>query len=252
MLLMKSKIHVFLLQLGVSSIVALLSAALVFFVWYPGPYRVISGGGQLFLLMLAVDVILGPLITAVVFNLKKSLLERTVEFATIGVLQIVALAFGLNAMYESRPVHLVFEYDRFRVIHATDIPKELLSKVPAGINPLPMSGPSLIALRPLSGIEKFNFTLQALDGLSVSAQPELWIPYSQAKSVVIAASLPVEDLIKRFPSMQRKLQQEILQSGRNINQVKYLPIQGRKGLTWTALLDGSTAEPFAYVDLDSF
>ncbi len=41
-------------------------ALLVFAVWYPYPYREISGGRELFTLVVAVDVVLGPLITFVV------------------------------------------------------------------------------------------------------------------------------------------------------------------------------------------
>ena len=46
-------------------------ALLVFAVWYPYPYREISGGRDLFLLVVAVDVVLGPLITFAVFNRAK-------------------------------------------------------------------------------------------------------------------------------------------------------------------------------------
>ena len=59
------------IHLGISLTVALLAALLVFGLWYPYPYREMSGGRELFLIVVAVDVILGPLITLAVFNRAK-------------------------------------------------------------------------------------------------------------------------------------------------------------------------------------
>jgi hypothetical protein len=55
---------------ALSLLVAALAAALVFGVWYPYPYREISGGRELFFIIVAVDVVMGPLLTFAVFNRK--------------------------------------------------------------------------------------------------------------------------------------------------------------------------------------
>ena len=47
-------------HLGLSLAVAALAAALVFFVWYPYPYNEVSGGRELFFLVVAVDVVAVP------------------------------------------------------------------------------------------------------------------------------------------------------------------------------------------------
>ena len=44
--------------------------------------------------------------------------------------------------------HLVFEVDRFRVVHAVDVAEELLPRAPAGLTVLPLFGQSLLAVRP--------------------------------------------------------------------------------------------------------
>ena len=66
--LWKSKFKTAGIHLGLSLGLAVLAALLVFYIWYPYPYREISGGRELFLLVVAVDVILGPLITLSVSN----------------------------------------------------------------------------------------------------------------------------------------------------------------------------------------
>ena len=58
-----------LIHLGCSAVLASAAAALVFLVWYPWPYSVLAGGIGLFILITGVDVVMGPLITLVVFVL---------------------------------------------------------------------------------------------------------------------------------------------------------------------------------------
>ena len=58
-------------HLGINVVVAILVAAVVLLLWYPYPYRDLSGGRELFTMLVSIDVILGPLLTLAVFNLKK-------------------------------------------------------------------------------------------------------------------------------------------------------------------------------------
>ncbi len=76
----------------------MLAALLVFGLWYPYPFREISGGRELFLLIVGVDVVMGPLITLAVFNPSKSRREKILDFSLIGLLQTGALVYGLWAV----------------------------------------------------------------------------------------------------------------------------------------------------------
>lgn len=113
MTIWKDKFRAAGIHLSVSLAVAALAAWLVFGLWYPYPYREISGGRELFMLVTAVDVVLGPLMTLVVYNRTKSRREKLLDFSVIGALQIAALCYGLWTVAQSRPVHMVFGYDRF-------------------------------------------------------------------------------------------------------------------------------------------
>jgi hypothetical protein len=248
----KSKLRVFFLHLGISFAVAVVVLLLVVGIWYPVPYHTLSGGWQLLLLVLGIDVIVGPMITLLVYNERKGRVERISEFMVIGFLQFSALLYGVWSIFEARPVHVVFEYDRFRVIHARDVPNELRLQIPEGIKSFPITGPTWLGLRPLAGQEKFDFTMQALDGIAVAAQPQLWIPYEKARTEVLASSKPIEDLIKRFPQSRKAIEDAAQKTDRTPEGLRYLPIQGRKMEAWTVLIDAITATPVAYVDVDSF
>src|SRR5689334_16943960 len=61
-----------LVHLGLSALVGLATAAIVFGLWFPFPYRNLAGGQHLFLVLVGVDVVCGPLLTAILFNPLKS------------------------------------------------------------------------------------------------------------------------------------------------------------------------------------
>lgn len=248
----KSRLRAAGIHLCLSLVVATLAAALVFGLWYPYPYREISGGRELFTLVVAVDVILGPLITLAIFDVGKPLKELRLDLAVVALIQLAGLGYGLWTVSLARPAHLVFEIDRFRVVHAAEIPEDLLDKVQAGVDALPLSGPTLLAVRPFKdNKEKFDATMIALQGVPLSARPDLWQPYEEATAAVLKAGKPVADLKRRFPARSAELDALLARLGRAPGATLWLPMAGRK-VFWTVLVDATTAQVVGYLPLDSF
>lgn len=243
------------IHLGLSLLVAGLAALLVFAVWYPYPYREISGGRSLFLLVIAVDVIMGPLLTLAIFNRSKPLNELRLDLAVIGLLQLAALAYGLWTVAVARPVHLVFEIDRFRVVHAIDVPPELLDQAPAGLRPLPLAGPTLLSVREFKNPqENFEATMAAIQGVALGARPDLWQGYERAKAQIKARARPVSELKSRFPGRAAEIDQALKSASsavRAMTSVGYVPLASRDTF-WTVLIDTNTTEVIAFVPIDSF
>ena len=240
-------------HLALSVLVATAAGLLVFALWYPYPYREISGGRELFQLVVAVDIVLGPLLTFAVFNRAKPRGELRRDLAVIVVLQLAGLAYGLWTVQVARPVHMVFEYDRFRVVHQLDIPQELERHAPAGIEVAPLGGPTLIALRPFRDAqEHYEFTVAALSGVSLSARPELWQPYEAGRAQIVAAAQPVAKLKSRFPQRAAEIDAILRTSGRDAAGAAYLPLVARAADAWTVLLDAKTAQVIGYLPLDPF
>jgi hypothetical protein len=248
----KVRLKAAVIHLGISLAVALLAALLVFGVWYPYPYREISGGRELFLILVSVDVILGPLITLAIFNRAKPRPELRRDLAVVGLIQLAALAYGLWTVFVARPVHLVFEIDRLRIVHAIDVPEDLMDKVPAGIDALPLRGPTLLAVRPFKDRkEEQDATLVALQGIALSARPDLWQPYARSRNEVLKAGRPVDQLKSRFASNAAQIDAVLSRAGRAASTTAYLPVAGRKTF-WTAFIDPLTADVVAFIPLDSF
>lgn len=240
------------IHLGISLAIAAAAALLVFGLWYPYPYRDISGGRELFLIVVAVDVVIGPLITLTVFNRRKPWGELRRDLAIVGLIQLAALGYGLWTVAVARPVHLVFEIDRFRVVHGVDVPDALLGRQPPQVDPLPWFGPTLLAVRPFrNDDESFEVTMVALKGLQIGARPDLWQPYEAAKSRVLKAARPVQELKKRFASRVAEIDAVLKAAGRSAETMAYLPVAGRN-VFWTAFVDPVTADVVAFLQLDSF
>jgi len=102
---------------SISAAIACAAAALMF-IWF-SPYFRAAGAPELILLLVGVDVCVGPLLTLIIFRSgKRGLLF---DLACIGVLQTAALVYGLYVMSQSRPVFLVAAVDRFELIAANEI-----------------------------------------------------------------------------------------------------------------------------------
>jgi len=240
------------IHLGISMAIALLAALLVFLLWYPYPYREVSGGRELFLILVSVDVVLGPLITLAIFNRSKPRRELVRDLAIVGLIQLSALGYGMWTVFVARPVHLAFEIDRFRVIHAVDVPTEMLPQAPEAMQSLPLFGPTLVAVRPFRNPqESFEATMAALQGAQLGARPDFWQPYPEARERVLVAAKPVRELLQRFPDSAGHIEQAVMDSGRSLDSLRYLPLVGRKS-AWTVLLDAATAEAVGFIPLDSF
>ena len=252
MILWKDRLRASGIHLGASVAVGAAAALLVFGLWYPYPYRDISGGRDLFALLIAVDVVIGPLITMAVFDRRKPWRELRRDLATVAALQVAALGYGLWTVAVARPVHLVFEIDRFRVVHGVDVPQELLGREPAQVEAMPWTGPTLLAVRPFRDAgESADATVAALGGVQIGARPDFWQPYEQARPRVLETAKPVPQLKARVAGRAADIDSVLKSAGRNPDAMAYVPMVGRKAF-WTAFIDPATAEVVAFLPLDPF
>lgn len=232
--------------------IAAAAALLVFGIWFPYPYREISGGRELFTLVVSVDVILGPLITFAIFNRQKSWTELRRDLAIVVAIQLAGLVYGLWTVSMARPVHLVFEIDRFRVIHAVEVPPDMVQMAPADVDPLPLAGPTLLSTRAFrSEAERVAASVAAVRGVPIGSRPDFWQSFEAGRGDVLKIAKPVAALKGRFPDRSGEIERVLQTAGRSESNTLWVPMTGRKAF-WTALVDASTGEPVAFVPLDSF
>lgn len=252
MTLWTQKLKAFGIHLAISLAIAALAAALVFLVWYPYPYREISGGRGLFMLIVLVDIVLGPLITLVVFNPRKSRREKWLDFGVIGLIQFLALVYGLWSVMQARPVYTIFERDHFRVVHANEIVEELLPKALPAFRRLPLDGPSWASVRAAGPDEEFRVGMFEAGGVYASMQPDLWRSLDDAREDIFRAARPASELAARFRAHSADMEVIAAQAGTSLEKLLSLPLLARKDTFWTVFLDPKTAKPIGYLPLDPY
>ncbi|WP_180052413.1 MULTISPECIES: TfpX/TfpZ family type IV pilin accessory protein [unclassified Acinetobacter] len=172
-----------------SGILALLCFILVFFLLYPAPLAQATGVENLFILMLAIDVVLGPALTFIVYKKYKKTLKM--DLLIIVIIQLSALIYGIYAMYQGRPVWIAYTADRFELIRANDMIEESLDY------PLPVIRPKYIFVetKPQDPKEQLKIMLEEVQSnISIAQQPQYYRPISQAKHQIQQQALSLAEL----------------------------------------------------------
>lgn len=234
----------------VSCAVAAVAAALVFGLWYPGAFRHMAGGQGLFVLVVSVDVVLGPLLTLVAYDIAKGWPHLRRDLAVIAALQLAGLAYGLHTVYVVRPVAIAYEFTRFRVVSAGDVfEPELLAARPE-YQRLPLTGPWTLAVRPAEpGSERTKAIEMALQGVDTSQRPGFWRPYTEARSEALAAARPLMMLLDREAGRRAELEKIVADAGVDPATARFLPVMARGD--WSAVLD-SAGNIATYLPADGF
>jgi hypothetical protein len=240
------------IHLVASAGIAALCAALVFGLWYPWPYRLVAGGQALFIIVMSVDLILGPLLTLVVFNRNKTRAHLARDLAIIVALQIGGLAYGLYTVYLARPVALVFETDRFRVVTDVDVVHEELPQALPELRTLSLTGPRVLSTRAArTSEEKMRAIELALGGIDTGIRPSFWQPYSASTKEVLQRARPLSAMLKQYPKQAQDIEREAKKSGYTIDTLKFVPLMAREG-NWSALIDAQSAALVGFVPLEGF
>ena len=239
------------IHLLLSAAVAAIAAAVVFGVWFPGIYRQVAGGRDLFILVTSVDIVLGPLLTFAVFNLKKGWPHLRRDLAVIGVIQLAALVYGLITVYGARPVAMVFESDRFRVVTVAQVEMQELPQARPEYRKLPLTGPWLLGVRtPERGDEANEALFKGLRGIDRAQRPLFWQPYADSSAEALGRARPLAALLAKYPDLAGGVKSRLQALKVDEASAKFLPLMGRGG-DWVAILD-SAGQPVHYVQAEGF
>ncbi|HEY2559733.1 MAG TPA: TfpX/TfpZ family type IV pilin accessory protein [Caldimonas sp.] len=220
------------IHLFASGCVAALVALVVFGLWYPPPYSTIAAGTTLFALLISVDVVLGPALTAIAADPGKAIGAFRRDLAVIVFLQLAGLTYGLYSIALARPVYLAFEVDRMRVVTAADIDPATLLEAPPQFRALPWTGPRLIAaVRPTDPDEVLRSIDLALGGIDISMTPKQWRDVETQREAMLRVSRPATDLEAKYPSAESDLAKLATRSARPLQALRFLPVLGRHSST---------------------
>lgn len=245
MIAWREKFAAFAIHFLLTSVLAAGAAALIFFVWYPAPFQDMVGGTKLFFLVVGCDLVLGPLMSLVIYNSKKSRKELVTDYLIVGVIQLAALTYGVAMVADTRPVYVVFAYDRLLVTAADDLAPEHLKAARAPYDSRPKWGPQLASIKS-GATQDERVKLRAATiaaGKHPAALPFRYQPYDTARTDILQQAKPLAVLLTAHPEAQALIDQA---HPANPATLRWLPVYSRRGI-WTALIDPQTARPVAYL-----
>ena len=154
---MKTRLAAAVLHFLASVIVISLFLSVVYFIWYPRPFYIIHSVFDAVKIALIVDLILGPFLTLVIFNISKPRSVLIRDISIIVLFQIVALSWGVHITHKMRPVLFVFQDETFYSMTKEDIN---LDEMNASMTlPAIWQKPKFVYVEPLSSEE----AMQRLD-----------------------------------------------------------------------------------------
>ena len=186
---MSKRIKFFLGHLAISLLIALIAIAIVFFVWYPAPLAQAVGVTSIFLMLLAIDVIVGPLFTLLVYKQGKKTLKS--DLTVIILIQLSAFVYGFYSIAQGRPVWIAYTVDRFELIRANEVIGENQDY------PLPWIAPEYISVevRKNNAKEQIDMMLMEIQSsISPAQQPKYYSSFSQSKSYIQTKSISLLNL----------------------------------------------------------
>ena len=241
-----SRKRAFLTHLCLSAGIVGSVCALVFFAWYPHPYFEAMGTWNPLRVLVAVDVVLGPTLTLIVFKPGKRGLKFDLAF--IAVVQLAALLYGVTLLYRERPYVAVFAVDRFHVWAAAEAPPFDAER----FGGKPLVGPLLVAAEvPEDGQESLRLMLDVLrGGRDIDRRPDLWRPYAANAAAVVDRARPLAALVEEEGEDAARAVAELL---RRIDlpeaQLGFLPLLA-KNRDLSVVIDRRTGMPVEVLDVD--
>jgi hypothetical protein len=236
---------------GVTLVLAGIAAALIFLVWFPDPYQTMIGGTELFLLIVGSDLALGPLMSLVIYDSRKSRRELLTDYTIVGAIQIAALVYGVIVMSGTRPVYAVFNTDRYEIVTARDIDdQELAAATDPQYRKLPWTGPKLISVV-VPAADQQDALFESLQGNEEHQRPKFYAPLESRLEAIRARSKTLAALEAKKPGAKPAIDQAIAASGTPPDRLRWLPVRHRNGF-WTVLIDTIDGKPVAWVAVDPY
>ncbi len=181
---MSKRLKFFLGHLLISFFIALLVIGLVFFIWYPSPLATAVGVTQIFLMMLVIDVIVGPILGLLVYKEGKKSLKF--DLTVIILLQLSALFYGIYIIEQGRPAWIVFNVDRFELIRKNEIVDQNVNHAQPQFQQPSWFKPQFVATEFAKNIEQRSDDMfaEVLGGISIAQRPERYVDFIQAKEQI--------------------------------------------------------------------
>jgi len=242
----KDKLKASIIHLVLSILLVALVIGSILFFFFPQIFIPVSDFKEIATILISVDLILGPLLTFVVFKKNKKSLKF--DLSTIAAIQLIALVYGAYSLFQVHPVYITFNIDRFTIVSAKDAEPEKAVFDEFKVSKLTTA--KLAFAKMPDDVEKRNeITLTAaLGGGDLDQRVEYYEPYEKHINQIIAKGLDPK-LISTKAKTDKKINTFVQKHQGKIDKFVFLPINSDKKDA-IIVLDKKSAQPVATINSD--
>lgn len=236
------------IHLLISIFIVSLVAAYVIYFWYPLPLLPMANGDKLLMLIGGIDIVVGPLLTLIVYKVGKKTLKM--DLTVIALLQASFLSFGLYTIFESRPVYLVATSHMMDLVFANEILTEDIKQAHADYQQFSFTHPHLVgAAMPKDAKEISRITLSSLNGGNdLQQMPQHYVDFKIIAPTLLNNAIRLEKTSRLTEEKVQKLTLAAQGYGYQANQVRAVILGSSRGVA-TMLIDAKTGQPIGAVDV---
>ncbi len=117
-----SRFKAFAIHFAISFVIFLIILYFILVQWYPEPLFSTDGGWRVIRIIVGVDLILGPVLTLIVFKSGKKGLKF--DLSMIALVQFLALSWGVWTTYIERPAAIIYTLDFFTPVPAYQLAEQ--------------------------------------------------------------------------------------------------------------------------------
>lgn len=244
--MVKTRVSAALIHLCISAFVVGSVAAMALFVWYPGLYFDMAGASEPMLLIVGIDLVLGPLLTLIVYRQGKPSLKF--DLTVIACLQVAALVYGSWALSSQRPMFLVFDRGSYEIVSVADLKgKDIPDDAAAD---MPVIGPKQVWAAPSDDPSlMLSVIIEGAD--DVFLQPDLYRPIEMAiPTMKKSGHLVTDKYLLEHTEVAEALEEALTAIGMTIADVSDKRLYQVNGFVGgrSALADPETAELIVILD----
>jgi hypothetical protein len=229
---MRFRLKAFSLHLLSSATALTLILGSLYFGWYRWPGWHLTDVTTVVLVMVCVDVVLGPTLTFIIANQKKSRRELTRDIGIIVVVQLCALIYGSMSLWNGRPLYYAFSESVLQLVQAYDIDAK---DAEDGRQQNPALAPHCYSLPrwiwaplPQNAEESRKIIVSAVTGGDdVISMPKYFKTWEDGLTSLRSQLKKVDDVAYFAKSEKKKLKERMKAAGLPDDQLNTMPLTGR-------------------------
>ena len=242
------KMKIALRNLYISQAIILIFLVAAYFFWFPHSFTELGGFYDTALMLIFVDLVLGPLLVFLIYKENKKHLKFDIN-VLLGI-QLIAFLFGAYSLFLKHPAYAVFTVDRFILTNVSNI-----HPPPSWINQLRQhffSPPEfVVAHLPIDSQQQRLLTLDVvINGQpDIDSRPQYFSQFDQHIASIMNKSIQIEQLTLDAEA-QEKLHIFTQKHKDKFDSFAFFPLRGnnKKDVIW--VFDRSTAKPIDILDID--